>query len=85
MKDRDAMQKLVDEKPAGTKVELLYSPDQNGRIVLAQSMLSKNSPVLKIIESGGICFVVVWCCSWDHESAKLNQSDPDSRIESKLP
>ena len=26
MKDRDAMQKLVDEKPAGSKVQLLYIP-----------------------------------------------------------
>jgi hypothetical protein len=58
MKDRDVMQKLVDEKPAGTKVQLLYSPDKSGLIVLAQSMLSKNSPVLKIIESGSVCFVV---------------------------
>ena len=33
MKDRDAMQKLVDEKPAGSKVQLLYDPTGNGRIV----------------------------------------------------
>ncbi len=58
MKDRDAMQKLVDEKPAGSKVQLLYDPTGNGRIVLAQGMLSKNSPVLKILETGGICFVI---------------------------
>ena len=58
MKDRDAMQKLVDEKPAGSKVQLLYDPTGNGRIVLAQSLLSKNSPVLKVLEAGGVCFVV---------------------------
>jgi len=57
-KDHDAMQKLVDEKPVGSKVQLLYDPTDNGRIVVAESMLSKNSPVLKIIQSGSICFVV---------------------------
>ena len=57
-KDRDAMQKLVDEKPVGSQVQLLYDPEDNGRIVLAQELLSKNSPVLKIIESGSVCLVV---------------------------
>jgi hypothetical protein len=58
MKDRNVMQKLVDEKPVGSKVQLMYSPEDSGRIVLAESMLSRDSPVLKIIESGGACFVV---------------------------
>ena len=57
-KDRDAMQKLVDEKPAGSKVELLYNPEDNGRIILAEELLSKNSPVLKIVESGSACLVI---------------------------
>jgi Protein of unknown function (DUF3592) len=58
MKDRNVMQKLVDEKPVGSKVQLMYSPEDSGRIVLAESMLSRDSPVLKIIESGSACFVV---------------------------
>jgi len=57
-KDHDAMQKLVDEKPAGSKVELLYNPEDNGRIILAEELLSKNSPVLKIVESGSACLVI---------------------------
>jgi hypothetical protein len=51
------MQKLADEKQAGSKVPLLYDPKDNARIVLAQSLLSKDSPVLKILEAGGVCFV----------------------------
>jgi len=57
MSDRKAMQKTLDEKPPGSKVQVLYSPDENGRIALSEGMLARSSPVVRLLELGTGCFL----------------------------
>lgn len=56
--NRETMQKLLDQRPAGKQVDILRSPDDDSRIVLAETMLSRDSPVLRLLEVGAACLVI---------------------------
>lgn len=56
-RSQEEMQKVVDSRPPGSNVQILYDPNGTGRIALAQGMLAKSSPVLRLLEIATLCFV----------------------------